>query len=367
MQHIKQSFYDWCITNNRQDIISRWDYKLNLEDPHFIPHATVKLYYFKCPKGIHKSELKRISDFVYGHEGVMECKACNSFAQWGIDNVDSNFLKKYWDYNKNCGINPWVIGYCSHKNVWIYCQNDKNHGSYNISVDSFEQGHRCVYCTHQARNKYHHVPKEESLGFIYPEVWKIWSKNNKKTPNDYYPGSNKEIVWNCKIHGNYYRSIKSSKNAEFRCPFCSVKRTESFIQEKVRTYLECSYPMYPLFHERNCTLIPQNPKIQNKRGELPFDNELIINGNHLLIEVHGSQHYTLSSLYKLQAKKMDTTPKYELHRTQLHDRYKKYVAYCNGYFYLAIPYWLINHSEAYKKLINDKIAEILSIQNIKSA
>ena len=25
----KKSFYDWCIENNRQDVLDRWDYELN--------------------------------------------------------------------------------------------------------------------------------------------------------------------------------------------------------------------------------------------------------------------------------------------------------------------------------------------------
>ena len=29
---MKQSFYDWCIENNRQDLLDRWDYDLNKKD-----------------------------------------------------------------------------------------------------------------------------------------------------------------------------------------------------------------------------------------------------------------------------------------------------------------------------------------------
>ena len=25
----KKSFYDWCVENNREDILDRWDYELN--------------------------------------------------------------------------------------------------------------------------------------------------------------------------------------------------------------------------------------------------------------------------------------------------------------------------------------------------
>jgi len=48
-----------------------------------------------------------------------------------------------------------------------------------------------------------------------------------------------------------------------------------------------------------------------------------------------------------------------LHKQQLHDRYKKYIAYINGYQYLEIPYWT-EKDESYKQLIDDKIEEILN-------
>jgi len=52
-----------------------------------------KKYYFKCPMGIHKSELKQINCLTSGQEGSMDCKLCNSFAQWGIDNLGVDFFR----------------------------------------------------------------------------------------------------------------------------------------------------------------------------------------------------------------------------------------------------------------------------------
>lgn len=30
---MKQSFYDWCMENNRKDLLDRWDYDLNKKSP----------------------------------------------------------------------------------------------------------------------------------------------------------------------------------------------------------------------------------------------------------------------------------------------------------------------------------------------
>lgn len=126
-----------------------------------------------------------------------------------------------------------------------------------------------------------------------------------------------------------------------------------------------------MLHEYECTLIPQNPKMKkqdgsiNKHGQMPFDNELIIGDKHLFIEVNGFQHYKICEYTKLSSKQNHTTPIYELHKQQLYDRYKRYIALSNGYFYIAIPYWNIENNDNYKKIIDNKIKEILNIKQLK--
>jgi hypothetical protein len=142
------SFEQWCIDNNKQDILNRWDYELNNCSPCDINYCTQKKYYFKCSRGLHKSELKNIKSYAYGRDGSIDCKACNSFAQWGIDNLSGDFLEKYWDYDKNKDINPWKIARCfSGKKVWIKCQEVLYHDSYLVSCGDFtHKNSRCSIC-----------------------------------------------------------------------------------------------------------------------------------------------------------------------------------------------------------------------------
>ena len=95
-----KTFYDWCIENKRQDLLDRWDYKLNKCSPKDISYGTNKKYYFKCPNNIHSSASAKIIHITRNNL-VIKCLQCNSFAQWGIDNLGSDFLDKYWDYEKN--------------------------------------------------------------------------------------------------------------------------------------------------------------------------------------------------------------------------------------------------------------------------
>ena len=57
---IKYSFRQWCEDNNRQDLLDRWDYEQTGFGPDEISYASSKPVYFKCPKGIHESELRYV-------------------------------------------------------------------------------------------------------------------------------------------------------------------------------------------------------------------------------------------------------------------------------------------------------------------
>jgi len=347
------SFYEWCIENNRQDILDRWDYELNKCKPNEITYGTPNKYYFKCPKGLHGSELKNINSFTNGQEGSMDCNKCNSFAQLGIDNVDNDFLNKYWDYNINT-VDPWEISKCSRNMVWIKCQEKDYHGSYEINTSNFiTQNQRCHYCTNTNGN----IHPLDSLGTLHSQVLEIWSDKNIKSPYEYSPKSQQYVWWKCPDgkHEDYYRDIGHSNVCDFRCPECSKERHESVLQEKVRTYL--GLLSYTILHERNCTILPKNPKTKTNNN-LPFDNEIL--ELKLIIEVHGKQHYKNTVFHILSAKHNNTTPEYELHYQKLKDRYKRIFAKSRGYFYVEIPYWTDNKDEDWKKLINDKINLIIT-------
>lgn len=360
-----ESFGYWIIKNlalkQAINIISRWDDAKNGCDIREVSYGSVgmnkKGYWFKCSKGIHESELKSVSYFTnkfkkFGCLTGLDCKACNTFAQWGIDNLGDDFLNKYWNYEKNINIDPWNIPKQWNKKVWIICQEKKHHESYDVFCSKFVIGDRCPYCSGRR------VHILDSLGTLYPQVLDIWSNKNIKTPYEYMPHSMQMVYWKCldDKHEDYPRIIDSSNNCDFRCPDCVGERQESFLQEKVRLYLESLG--YLILHEYNCNIIPNNPKYNGNRGQMPFDNEIV--DLKLIVEVNGSQHYRISRWHKLQSKKHNTTPEYELHMQKVRDRYKKYIAYLNGYKYIAISYKTDNKKEEYKTLINNKIKEIFN-------
>jgi ribosomal protein S27E len=73
---ISISFEQWCIDNNKQNILNLWDYELNSCKPNEITYGTKNKYYFKCPNRLHKSELKTIKEC----REIIKCSECNSIS-----------------------------------------------------------------------------------------------------------------------------------------------------------------------------------------------------------------------------------------------------------------------------------------------
>ena len=114
---------------------------------------------------------------------------------------------------------------------------------------------------------------------------------------------------------------------------------------------------YKVLTEHECSIKLTNPKTGRP---LPFDNEILLeNGKHLIIEVHGGQHYDYH-FYMTKKKITKEEAEKELYYQQVKDRYKRIKCIQSGYEYLEIPYNSIKDSDKYKILIKDKIKEIIS-------
>lgn len=312
-----KSFEEWCLDNNRKDILDRWDYNLNNIKPVNLSFSSNKKFYFECPNKLHNSELKRLSDFTSGHNGVMDCKACNSFAQWGINNLGESFLKEYWDYEKNKDIDPWEISKSGRKKVYIKCQEKDYHESYPVSVHNFSVNNtRCPYC----RNNCGVVNILDSLGSLYSITITLWSDKNNKTPFEYTSKSNQKVWWRCEKgeHKDYLRSIKVSNMCDFRCPYCQTSKGELQIEN--------------ILKKSNILYTPQKEFIGLtgiNNGNLSYD--FYLPDYNLLIEYQGEQHdHYIKGFHK---------SKKDFEKQQEHDKRKKEYAINNNIKLLEIWYW----------------------------
>jgi ribosomal protein S27E len=139
------SFEQWCLDNNRQDILNRWDYDLNDVEPSNIGYGANTKYWFKCPLGIHSSELKEINTISSRKYFDAQCNQCNSIGQWLINSYGSNALEIYWS-DKNL-VSPFEVSYGSCNNfVYLNCPDCGNIKL--ISPNRFtRQGLGCPKCS----------------------------------------------------------------------------------------------------------------------------------------------------------------------------------------------------------------------------
>lgn len=279
-----------------------------------------------------------------------------SFAQWCIDNSREDLLN-LWDCELN-DVAPDKISSQSQKRRWFKCENGR-HESFLCSIPNITRrvNHEC-FCQKCNSFAQHFIDR-----FGIDEFNAIWDYNNNTVdPWVLSYGSKQPIIAKCindDAHKSYSTNAKSLMCGR-RCPECAKHIKASRLQKMVTKYIRDNYHL-DIMSEYDCSLICMNPKTGY---QLPYDNEVVVSGTHLIIEVHGEQHYVLNMWHKLIAQKCNSTPEHVLQEQQWRDRYKEQYALKNKYHYLAIPYWT-EHDGSYKTFIDQKIQAILSSNTTK--
>jgi transposase-like protein len=196
---IKYSFKQWCEDNNRHDLLNRWDYEKTGFAPEDITFASAKPVYFKCPKGIHESEKKRVNTITSGPQNNFICKKCNEefrhdikdmtgmkFGELTVLSLDQEKTRKqkeaYWLCQCSCGAIKSVRGASLRNGVIKTCANRKIHWTgenasnwrggvtpININIRNSEEynrwrenvlkkdGYKCVVCGRDYKLEAHHI------------------------------------------------------------------------------------------------------------------------------------------------------------------------------------------------------------------
>ena len=326
---LTKSFYDWCVENNRQDLLDRLDYDLNQKSPNERPFNTRVKTYFKCPCGKHSSTGIYLSMREKSGNYNIICVGCNSFGQWGIDNICNDFLNKYWDYEKKMKQIRWLLLECL---IVLYILNVKKK---NITA--------AILCAHM-------ILLERELDvlivickkFIYQIHWEMYILNLlifgqiKISILCLMLLPNQSVKCDSGMHGDYCSQVFRAVERNFECPKCHQDSVDSYLQKKVDEYILGNYS-FKYNKEFDCSLICINPLTGY---QLPYDRELIINNaSKLLIEVNGKQHYEICLHTKTDAKERGVTPEEGFKLLQYRDGIKKNYAISNGYEFLIITYW----------------------------
>lgn len=348
------SIKDWCALNNRQDILNLWDYNLNKYKPDIVSWASKYDIYFKCENNIHKSHSMKLYSITSNGAGVL-CKEChlerNSFGKWCEENAVE--ILDLWDYDLN-NCSPYEVYRNTHKKYYFKCPRCIHESSLHDLAHIVQRDYK-IFC--KDCNSFGQFLLNEYGSEALINVWDI--NKNKISPYDISRSASRKKIWvHClkdPLHDSYLVSPDNFVKGR-RCPTCKRESQNSKLEERVIEYLKSVYD-YQLLHEYQCTVVCKNPE---NGYILPYDNQLIIEGFNLFIEVNGIQHYKITGYTKIEADRYNITPEEALFRRQKLDKYKEdYIgSLCDCYF-LTIPYWT-EQDESYKTLIDNKIQEILN-------
>ena len=319
----KKSFYEWCIENNRQDILELWDYELNSCKPNDVSYGSGKKCYFKCPRELHPSKAKQL--MVLTRDNTLMCDQCNSFGQWLIDEYGEDALEKYWDYEKN-KVDPFKTAKCSKTKVWINCLEKEYHGSYEISCANYYKGRRCPYCG----NRHDKVHPKDSFAQYHIDntdpdfLEKYWSKRNTVDPFALSIASHKKIWMICqndKEHKNYEISCANFTKGK-RCGNCR----ESYGERNIAKWLDGKNVKY-IREKTFSDLLGIGNECLRYDFYLPELN--------LFIEYQGQYHDGTARYSKETQEEYDK----RVNRQQEHDRRKREYAKLHNIKLLEIWYW----------------------------
>jgi hypothetical protein len=351
-----QDIFDVRIGDLPDSSNKKVEVKCDGEDCSMLPSKDLNWYdYFKCVKEHGKYYCQKCAIRLYGTERCRKTQLSKSksFEQECIENNRLDILDR-WDYALN-KLKPSEVSFRStgfnKKGYYFKCDKHPEHHSELKNIDSFSGGEKgsvdCDQCNSFAQ--YLLDTYGENALKLY------WSDKNIFSPWEISKNNGNKVWIKCQNkcnsnHDDYEIRCSDFTSKNSRCTKCAQEKKESFLQEKVRLYL--NELGYEILHEYDCNIIGKNPKIKNNRGKLPYDNEIV--ELKLIIETHGEQHYKLTGFHKMKAKRNNTTPEYEFHMQKLRDRYKRIYAKYKGYDFLEIPYWT-EKTEEWKELINNKI------------
>ena len=215
---VSQSFYDWCVENNRMDLNNRFDEKRNGCTTKEVGYKSNLKYWFICPRSLHDSDQYIMSFITRNPNRNLICRKCNSVAQVVIDKFGEDYLWSHWrDDNE---LSPWDIPHGSTTIIVKLQCGKKDYHQYEQLAGSFSSGKGCPYCINRL------VHPNDSLAAVYPEVISRWSKKNDKSPWEYSPHSDKKAWFTCSegIHDDYLQTISNASMYGFTCRKCETAK-----------------------------------------------------------------------------------------------------------------------------------------------
>lgn len=231
---MRKSFYEWCIENNKQELLGEWDYEKNIHiTPKDLSYGSVKKVWWVCEKG---HSYDALPNNRRNGSGCPFCK--HQKIKTGYNDLLTLYpdVARYWNSEKNT-LTPNKVLAGGHKKVWWKCEAGHEWESQIITKI---KDHHCPYCSGRLV-----ITGETDLETLFPEIAEEWNhgRNKGKKPSEVSAKSSTKVWWKCKKCGNEWRALVSNRtrdegNTGSGCPQCSSELRISFPEKAIYFYLK---------------------------------------------------------------------------------------------------------------------------------
>jgi DNA-directed RNA polymerase subunit RPC12/RpoP len=254
---MRQSLYDYCVENNRIELLEQWDEAANLpQTPHTITYGSKQKVAWRCEHG-HKWRAQ-VSSRTGNHSG---CPVCAGLAILpGENDLQTLFpeLAAEWHPTKNAGVTSADVGAFTHRKAWWRCETCGH--EWLAEIKSRANGCGCPVCAGKTI-----VPGINDLATRFPEIAAEWNedKNTVLCAGDISPGSRKKVWWRCGTCGSDYQASVVSRTNGTGCPVCAGKTVVTGVNDLASKYPLLAEEWHPT---KNGHLTPEKVASQSNKN-----------------------------------------------------------------------------------------------------
>ena len=248
-----KTLYDWCIENNREDLLKEWHPTKNAENtPHNIGYGSNKKVWWKCNKG-HEWQASPNS-----RARGDSCPYCsNKKVLSGYNDLATTHpeIAKEWHPTKNSSIKPTMLTSGSNKKVWWKCK--KGH-EWEANVNNrARQNQGCPICSNKRV-----LQGYNDLATTHPEIAKEWhpTKNGDLNPTMVVAGSHQKVWWQCDKGHEWQAKIDNRIRQNQGCPVCSNRKLLKGVNDLQTLNPRVAKEWHPI---KNGKLTPENVSINS--------------------------------------------------------------------------------------------------------
>ena len=212
---MRQSLYDYCLQNQRQELLNEWDDKRNLPfTPDKLTSGSSRKMWWHCKNG-HIWQAA-----VYSRTtNAARCPYCSGRRVIvGENDLKTVYpqLAAEWDMDKNRSL-PSQVRPGSHQVVWWKCRYGH---SWQASVCLRTSGSGCPVCANRKLSQ-----GDNDLASTCPEIAAEWDhEKNEISPSDVLCGSNRRVWWKCARGHSWNTPVNLRVRTRSGCPYCAGKK-----------------------------------------------------------------------------------------------------------------------------------------------